>query len=169
MSSLKIISWNVNGIRAIMKKDFLEDIVNINPDIICLQETNAGDEDAAIALSPMKDYNISINSSKARKGYSGTSILSKKTPINVYYDIGITHHDQEGRVIKAEFEDFNLIKVYVPNSGQELKRLALSYATFQGATGGGEAERSPQPGQGRRRPGSAPRWLRGGSPRTNFR
>ena len=123
MSSLKIISWNVNGIRAIMKKDFLEDIGNINPDIICLQETKAGDEDAAIALSPMKDYNISINSSKARKGYSGTSILSKKTPINVYYDIGITHHDQEGRVIKAEFEDFNLINVYVPNSGQELKRL----------------------------------------------
>ena len=123
MSSLKIISWNVNGIRAIMKKDFLEDIGNINPDILCLQETKAGDEDAAIALSPMKDYNISINSSKARKGYSGTSILSKKTPIKVYYDIGTTQHDQEGRVIKAEFEDFNLINVYVPNSGQELKRL----------------------------------------------
>ncbi len=123
MSSLKIISWNVNGIRAIIKKDFPRDIKKINPDIICLQETKAGDEDAAKALSLIDDYHISINSSKARKGYSGTSILSKIKPLNVDYDINISEHDQEGRVIKAQFENFNLINVYVPNSGQELKRL----------------------------------------------
>ena len=123
MSSIKIISWNVNGIRAIIKKDFLKDIKEINPDIICLQETKAGDEDAIKALSVLDNYKYQINSSKARKGYSGTAILSKKSPITISNDIGISEHDQEGRVIKAEFENFNLINVYVPNSGQELKRL----------------------------------------------
>lgn len=123
MSSTKIISWNVNGIRAIIKKDFLKDIKEINPDIICIQETKAGDEDALKALTFLEGYKIYINSSKARKGYSGTAILSKKEPLNVSYDIGVSEHDQEGRVIKAQFDNFNLINVYVPNSGQELKRL----------------------------------------------
>tara|TARA_Y100001980_G_scaffold45010_1_gene24741 strand:+ start:448 stop:1224 length:777 start_codon:yes stop_codon:yes gene_type:complete len=123
MSSSKIISWNVNGIRAIIKKDFLRDINEIDPDIICLQETKAGDEDALKALSVLEGYEFHVNSSKARKGYSGTAILSKKSPSKTSNDIGIFEHDQEGRVIKAEFENFNLINVYVPNSGQELKRL----------------------------------------------
>ena len=78
MNSTKIISWNVNGIRAIIKKDFLKDIKEIDPDIICLQETKAGDEDALKALEVMEDYHLNVNSSKARKGYSGTAILSKK-------------------------------------------------------------------------------------------
>ena len=123
MKNCKIISWNVNGIRAIMKKDFLKDIKEIDPDIICLQETKASDEDALKALEiMMEDYNVNVNSSKARKGYSGTAILSKKKSIKITNDIGIFDHDQEGRVIKAEYENFNLINVYVPNSGQELKR-----------------------------------------------
>ena len=75
MSSIKIISWNVNGIRAIIKKDFLKDINEIDPDIICLQETKAGDEDALKALSVLDGYEFNVNSSKARKGYSGTAIL----------------------------------------------------------------------------------------------
>ena len=80
MNSTKIISWNVNGIRAIIKKDFLKDIKEINPDIICLQETKAGEEDALKALEVLDGYHLNVNSSKARKGYSGTAILSKKKP-----------------------------------------------------------------------------------------
>ncbi|MDG2341691.1 MAG: exodeoxyribonuclease III [Cytophagales bacterium] len=123
MKNYNIISWNVNGVRAIIKKDFLRDIKEIDPDVICLQETKAGYEDALKALEVMSGYNIYINSSKARKGYSGTAIISKIPPLKISNDIGIDEHDQEGRVIKAEFENFNLINVYVPNSGQELKRL----------------------------------------------
>ncbi len=98
MSSIKIISWNVNGIRAIIKKDFLRDINDIDPDIICLQETKAGDEDALKALSVLDGYSYHVNSSKARKGYSGTAILSKKLPSKINNDIGVFEHDQEGRV-----------------------------------------------------------------------
>ncbi len=123
MKQLKIISWNVNGVRAIIKKDFFNDIKKINPDIICLQETKASDQDTINSLSVLEGYNLFANSSKARKGYSGTAILSKRQPVNVYYDISISEHDQEGRVIKVEFDEFNLINVYVPNSGQELRRL----------------------------------------------
>ena len=120
---MKIISWNVNGIRAIIKKNFINDINKINADIICLQETKANVEETKIALSVFNEYNIYANSSKARKGYSGTAILTKIKPLNVIYDIDIEIHDQEGRVILMEFEKFNLINVYVPNSGQELKRI----------------------------------------------
>ena len=90
MSSIKIISWNVNGIRAIIKKDFLRDINEIDPDIICLQETKAGDEDALKALSVLDGYSYHVNSSKARKGYSGTAILSKKSPSKTSNDIAVT-------------------------------------------------------------------------------
>ena len=123
MKDYKIISWNVNGIRAIMKKDFLKDIKEINPDIICLQETKASEIDALKAIEVMEDYHIYVNSSKEKKGYSGTAILSKDKPLNVTNDIGVDIHDKEGRVMCAEYENFNLVNVYVPNSGQELKRL----------------------------------------------
>ncbi|MEQ9423042.1 MAG: exodeoxyribonuclease III [Cyclobacteriaceae bacterium] len=119
-----IISWNVNGLKAIMKKDFRKSIDELAPDIICLQETKAQVEDARTALSLLPDYHSYVNSSKARKGYSGTAIISKKKPLNVTYDIGIEEHDQEGRVITAEFEAFYLVTVYVPNSGRGLDRLA---------------------------------------------
>ena len=115
MNSTKIISWNVNGIRAIIKKDFLKDIKQINPDIICLQETKAGEEDALKALEVMDGYHLHVNSSKARKGYSGTAILSKKKPQKIINDIGVDIHDQEGRVMFFENDDFNLVNVYVPN------------------------------------------------------
>lgn len=120
---MHIVSWNVNGIRAIMKKDFLKDFQEMNPDILCLQETKAQLEDAAKALAPLEGYHIYLNSSKARKGYSGTAIISKKEPENVIYDMGIEEHDQEGRVITAEYPEFYLVTVYTPNSGADLKRL----------------------------------------------
>ena len=120
---MHIVSWNVNGIRAIMKKDFLKDFEEMNPDILCLQETKAHVEDAVKALAPLEGYHIYLNSSKARKGYSGTAIITKKEPIEVTYDMGIEEHDQEGRVITAEYPDFFLVTVYTPNSGEGLKRL----------------------------------------------
>jgi exodeoxyribonuclease-3 len=123
MGSIKIISWNVNGVRAITKKDFLDDIKAINPDIFCLQETKATVADTEKALSTLSEYKIFANESKARKGYSGTAIVTKVDPISVTFDMGEPEHDQEGRVVTAEFKDFYLVNVYVPNSGEGMKRL----------------------------------------------
>lgn len=119
---MKIISWNVNGIRAIAKKDFFRDFKKLDPDILCLQETKAQDEQVAEVLTNIKDYEIFSNSAE-KKGYSGTAILTKSKPLNVSRDIGQPEFDQEGRVLCLEFQDFFLVNVYVPNSGNELKRL----------------------------------------------
>lgn len=123
MSSLHLVSWNVNGIRAIIKKEFPKDVQEMAPDVLCLQETKGQPEDVKTALQLFSDYHIYVNSSKARKGYSGTAILAKQEPIEVTYDMGIEEHDQEGRVITAEFDKFFLVTVYTPNSGEGLKRL----------------------------------------------
>ena len=123
MNSCKIISWNVNGIRAIIKKDFINDINKLDADIICLQETKANVEQTKTALTVFDQYQVFANSSKTRKGYSGTAVLTRIKPFKVTYDINIKIHDQEGRVILLEYDNFNLINVYVPNSGQELKRI----------------------------------------------
>lgn len=120
---MHLVSWNVNGIRAIIKKDFIKDIAQLAPDILCLQETKGQPEDVKTALLLLPEYEAYINSSKARKGYSGTAILTKKKPLNVSYDIGIEEFDQEGRVITAEFSDFFVVTVYTPNSGEGMKRL----------------------------------------------
>ena len=119
---MKIISWNINGIRAITQKDFLDDITKLDPDILCLQETKAQDEEVAEALAQMEGYHKYYNSAE-RKGYSGVAVLSKKEPKNVTYDMGVAEHDNEGRIICAEYNDFYLVNVYVPNSGQKLERL----------------------------------------------
>lgn len=119
---MKIISWNINGIRAITKKDFFEDISKINPDVLCLQETKAQDNEVEKALTGMTEYKQFYNSAE-RKGYSGVAILSKIKPISITYDMGIEENDKEGRVICAEFDNFYLVNVYVPNSGSELVRL----------------------------------------------
>lgn len=119
---MKIISWNVNGIRAIVKKEFLEDFKKMDTDILCLQETKAQPDQVEEALKPIEGYHKYYNSAD-KKGYSSTSILSKDEPISVTNDIGIEEHDKEGRVICAEYKDFYLVTVYVPNSGQGLKRL----------------------------------------------
>ena len=119
---MKIISFNVNGIRAIVQKTFIEDMQQIDADIICLQETKASEEQVKEALSTLTNYHIFANES-VRKGYSGTAILSKAEPLSVTYDMNVEEHDQEGRVICAEYADFYLITVYVPNSGSELLRL----------------------------------------------
>ncbi|MEN9941520.1 MAG: hypothetical protein RL286_1018 [Bacteroidota bacterium] len=120
---MNIISFNVNGIRAVVGKTFITDMQALNPDIICLQETKATPEQVQDAVSSLKGYHV-FASSAERKGYSGTAILSKEMPLNVTYGIGIAEHDNEGRVICAEYDNFFLITVYVPNSGSELLRLA---------------------------------------------
>jgi len=119
---MKIISFNVNGIRAIAKKDFFRDLETLAPDILCLQETKAQDDQVADTLSSVEGYHLYSNSA-VKKGYSGTAILSKIAPVSVSVDIGIETHDQEGRVLCLEYEKFYLVNVYVPNSGNALKRL----------------------------------------------
>jgi len=119
---MKLVSWNVNGVRAVMKKDFLGSLANMNPDVLCLQETKAQDDQVAETLEALSGYYLYTNSA-VKKGYSGTAILSRKEPMSVQYDIGLEEHDQEGRVITAEYADYYLVTVYVPNSGSELKRL----------------------------------------------
>lgn len=120
---MKIVSFNVNGIRAILKKDFLADVHRLNADVICLQETKAQDNQVAEALAVLEGYHIYSNSAE-RKGYSGTAILTKEKPLSISYDMGIEEHDKEGRVIAAEYNDFFLVTVYTPNSGSELLRLS---------------------------------------------
>jgi exodeoxyribonuclease-3 len=119
---MKILSFNVNGIRAIVQKSFVEDMKLVNPDIICLQETKATSEQVAEALIDLKGYHVYAHEAE-KKGYSGTAIISKEEPISVLRNIGIDDHDTQGRVICAEYKDFYLISVYVPNSGSELLRL----------------------------------------------
>lgn len=119
---MKIVSWNVNGIRAIVKKDFFESIAALNPDILCLQETKAQDTEVKKALSVMNDYTQYFNSAE-KKGYSGTTLLSKTKPLSLSNGMGIEAHDTEGRIQCAEYENFYLVNVYVPNSGQKLDRL----------------------------------------------
>ena len=119
---MKILSFNVNGIRAVVSKTFIADMQAHNPDVICLQETKATPEQVAEAVAPLSGYQVFANSAE-RKGYSGTAILTKVPPIQVSYDINFAEHDTEGRVICAEFEHYFVVTVYVPNSGSELLRL----------------------------------------------
>lgn len=119
---MKIISWNVNGIRAIAKKDFFKDLEQMSPEILCVQETKAQDEQVAEVLAHIDNYEVYSNSAE-KKGYSGTAILTKIKPLSVRRDIGIAEHDTEGRVLCLEYESFYLVNVYVPNSGNDLRRL----------------------------------------------
>jgi exodeoxyribonuclease-3 len=119
-SFVKLISWNVNGLRAVLKKNFLEFVASEKPDMLCLQETKCTPEQVE-QLWP-KHYTTFWNSAE-KKGYSGTAIFSKTAPLKVTPHIGINDHDREGRVLTAEFADFFLVNVYVPNSKRELERL----------------------------------------------
>ena len=119
---MKIISWNVNGVRAVQSKGFAETLALLDADCILLQETKAQADQIDKALEGIDDYRVYSNCAE-RKGYSGVTILSRKEPLLVFSDIGIVEHDREGRVIVAEFEHFFLLNVYVPNSGEALARL----------------------------------------------
>lgn len=119
MIQMKLISWNVNGLRAAVKKGFLEYFDSVDADIFCLQETKLQAGQIDLDLPGYKDYwNYAV-----KKGYSGTAIFTKKEPLSVQYGLGIEEHDTEGRVITLEFEKFFMVTVYTPNSQAELKRL----------------------------------------------
>ncbi|WP_167802962.1 exodeoxyribonuclease III [Listeria monocytogenes] len=116
---MKLISWNVNGLRAAVKKGFLEYFEEVDADIFCLQETKLQEGQIELDLPAYKDYwNYAV-----KKGYSGTAIFTKVEPLSVQYGLGIPEHDTEGRVITLEFEEFFMVTVYTPNSQAELKRL----------------------------------------------
>jgi exodeoxyribonuclease III len=123
MAHLHLVNWNVNGLRSIIKKDFVKDIQELNPDMLCLQEHKASVDDVFSVLKAFPEYKVYANESKARKGYSGTAILTRQEPLSIAYDMGVEEHDMEGRVITAEYESFFLVTVYTPNSGEGLKRL----------------------------------------------
>ena len=116
---MKLISWNVNGIRAAMGKGFLEFVREESPDIMCVQETKMQAGQAEVPLEGYHQYWCSAD----KKGYSGTAVFTKEEPLSVEYGIGIDEHDHEGRVITADCGEFYLVNVYVPNSQNELKRL----------------------------------------------
>lgn len=115
---MKLLSWNVNGIRSCLNKGFLESIKKHNPDIICLQETKAHPEQVDIQL---KEYEHHFWNSAQRKGYSGVAVFSKIKPLSVQYGFGLLN--EEGRVITLEFKEYYLVNVYTPNSKRGLERL----------------------------------------------
>lgn len=116
---MKLVSWNVNGIRACMTKGFMEFFSNVNADIFCLQETKMQPGQLEIATQGYYQY---MNSAD-KKGYSGTMVFTKEEPMTVRYGLGIDEHDHEGRVITCEYKDFYLVTVYTPNSKDQLLRL----------------------------------------------
>ena len=122
---MKLYSWNVNGIRAVVKKDFGEILKALDPDVLGLQETKAQDDqvrEALFGLDGTAGYEV-YSSSAVKKGYSGTAILTKITPLSVTAGIGVEELDQEGRVLCAEFDTFFFVTVYTPNSSSGLKRM----------------------------------------------
>ena len=116
---MKLISWNVNGLRAVMQKGFMDSFKKLNADIFCLQETKLQEGQINIELD---GYNIYWNYAE-KKGYSGTAIFTKKEPININYGIGIEEHDKEERIITLEYDKFYLVNCYTPNAKRELERL----------------------------------------------
>lgn len=116
---MKLVSWNVNGLRAIYKKGFEESFKKLDADIFCIQETKMQEGQIELDLQGYYQY---YNYAE-RKGYSGTAIFTKKEPLKVSYGIGIEEHDKEGRVITLEFDKFYMVNCYTPNSGRELARL----------------------------------------------
>ncbi len=118
---MKLISWNVNGLRAVFSKGFPDIIKSLEADFVCLQETKmqAGQLDAELPDFPYSYWNYAV-----KKGYSGTAIYTRHEPLSVSYGIGIEEHDQEGRVICLEYPDFYLVTVYTPNSQDDLRRLS---------------------------------------------
>ena len=120
---MKLIAWNVNGLRAVITKGFKDFFDKMDADIFCLQETKMQENQIDDKIKEIfKQYNCYWNSAE-KKGYSGTAIFTKKTPIKVTYGIGIEEHDKEGRVITLEFDKFYMVNCYTPNSKRELERL----------------------------------------------
>ena len=119
---MKLVSFNVNGLRAILKKDFIDDFNKLDPEIFSLNETKLSTVEDEFYFSP-EGYKIYYTNSKVRKGYSGVCVFTKIEPLSVHYGLEENKYDDEGRVITLEFKDFYYVACYVPNSGDGLKRL----------------------------------------------
>lgn len=133
MKKIKLISWNVNGIRAVLKKGFLEWFKETNPDILCIQETKAWEEQLPDELKNVPGYH-SFFCQGVKKGYSGTAIYTKEKPLSVQRGFGIEKFDSEGRILIAEFSEFVLFNIYYPNGKQSQERLDYKmgfYEAFQ--------------------------------------
>lgn len=121
---MKIVSWNVNGLRSLLKNEYWESFLrDTRPDVFCLQETKASPEQLPEALLSPAGFSSFFSSCRTRKGYSGVALYSKIEPLTVIYGMGIEEFDREGRLIGAEFEDFWVLNVYFPNGGQGAERL----------------------------------------------
>jgi exodeoxyribonuclease-3 len=120
---MKIIAFNVNGIRAILKKDLEKNFKELDPDIFVIEETKLSEEGHLVFPFTPEGYTAYWSVSKEKKGYSGVAVLTRKTPVNVTYGLKDGKYDDEGRIVTLEFANFFLIGAYVPNSGEELKRL----------------------------------------------
>ena len=121
---MKLISWNVNGLRAAMQKGFSDFFKQVDADIFCIQETKMQEDQIDISIQKLFQNYYSYWNSAIKKGYSGTAVFTKQKPLNVTYGIGKEEHDQEGRIITIEYENFYLVNCYTPNSKRELERLS---------------------------------------------
>ena len=126
---MKIISWNVNGIRAVYRKDFLKWMRKINPDILCLQEIKAQKEQIPEELVKPKGYHAYFNFAE-RKGDSGVVIYTKKRPLKIEYKLGLKRFDQEGRILKLRYPDFTLINLYFPHGAHDKRNLAYKLKVY---------------------------------------
>ncbi|MDD3531731.1 MAG: exodeoxyribonuclease III [Candidatus Shapirobacteria bacterium] len=126
---MKIISWNINGFRAIYQKDFLTNLKTINPDIIGLQEIKAKENQLPANLLRMAGYQLILNPAK-RAGYSGTAVYSKKEPKSTNKSLGLDRFDNEGRLIELEFENFNIMNLYLPNGGRQKQDMGYKLKVY---------------------------------------
>jgi len=127
---MKILSWNVNGLRAIYKKGFWEWFEKIKADIICLQETKIQDEQLSFDLVKLKNYSSFFNSA-SKKGYSGVGVFSKKRPLSVKRKLGLKRFDNEGRFLELQYPEFTLINLYLPHGGRQKENLAYKLKVYQ--------------------------------------
>jgi len=125
---ITLLSWNVNGIRAVHKKGFLDWLAEANPDILCLQETRAEEAQLPAALAQPAGYRGFWNGSQRKKGYSGTALLTRLEPLSVEFGLGVEEFDQEGRTVIAQYPNFTLINCYFPNGGRDHSRVPFKLA-----------------------------------------
>ena len=130
MKMVRVLSWNVNGLRAVLKKGFLEWFQKESPDILCLQETKAHPDQLSKSILEVPGYKIYFSSAE-RKGYSGVAIFTKTAPVKIHNGFGISRFDSEGRILIAEYEDFTLFNIYYPNGKASAERLQYKMDFYQ--------------------------------------
>jgi exodeoxyribonuclease-3 len=128
--TINLLSWNVNGARAVHKKGFLDWLAEATPDVLCLQETRADEKQLPTALAQPAGYRGFWNSSRRKKGYSGTAILTRLQPLSVHFGLGVHEFDQEGRTTIAHFPTFTLLNCYFPNGARDHSRVPFKLAFY---------------------------------------